>query len=262
MTIPARPDAEKITRSGKLWLWLRKQARAAWAAWIAYRASFVFGEDLHGWPVVRHVAPGVLLMKAPYTGPRRVQNWSGWKPPVLTGAAVGVLYFFAYGPAASSGALRGEALLQNSVFGGVFFALISIPLWRLARKTRLVIRFDHGLMSWTGPDKEKRVVKPEEPRSLQVLVPHRWADEERRKHNNWMNSHPRQPAPKPLFQTSSELIVHTGPGGRNWLTVAEFCNDGSGELAHRLQTAIEFVSEKAKEELTARAQEAASSGPL
>ena len=31
----------------------------AWAAWVAYRASFVFAEDLQGWPVVRHLGPDV-----------------------------------------------------------------------------------------------------------------------------------------------------------------------------------------------------------
>ena len=98
MTIPARPDAEKITRSGKLWLWLREQARAAWAAWVAYRASFLFRDELGGWPVVRRIAPGVMLVKAPYVGPRRVQSYGGWKPPALTGVAVAVLYFFSYGP--------------------------------------------------------------------------------------------------------------------------------------------------------------------
>jgi hypothetical protein len=72
MTIPARPGGEKITRSGKLGPWLRKQAHAAWAAWVARQASFVFDEDLQGWPVVRHLAPGVWTIRAVHTGPRRV----------------------------------------------------------------------------------------------------------------------------------------------------------------------------------------------
>ena len=153
-------------------------------------------------------------------------------------------------------------MAQGVVFSGLFLGAASYPLWKLAHKTRLVIRFDQGEMSWRGPDREKRVVKAEEPRSLQVIAPHRWADEERRKHNNWMQSHPRESAPKPLFQISSELMMHTGPGGRNWLPVAEFCNDASGELAFGLLKAIEFVNDKALEELRTRAQKAASSGPL
>ena len=93
-------------------------------------------------------------------------------------------------------------------------------------------------------------------------VPHRWADEERRKHADWRNTHRGSAAPKPLFQTASELILHTGPGGSHWRTVAEFRNDWSGEQAHRLQRAIEFVVRKAGEELAAREKQAASSGPL
>jgi hypothetical protein len=76
-----------------------------------------------------------------------------------------------------------------------------------------------------------------------------------------MQSHPRQSSPKPLFQTSSELVIHTGPGGSHWRTVAEFRNDGSGEQAHRLHRAIEFVSSKAGEELATREKQAAA-GPL
>ena len=232
-----------------LQLWLQKQFEGKSGKLADYVASFPFVEKLQGWPVVRRIAPDVLLMKATYTGPRRVQSYSGFKPPALTGLAVGVVYYFAYGPALSGGALTGEALLQNSVFGGVLFGAASYPLWKLVQKTRLVIRFDHGAMSWKGPDRKKYEVKPKEPWSLQVLVPHRWADDERRKHGNWMQSHPRQPGPKPLFQTSSELVMHTGPGGRNWLIVAEFCNDGSGELAQNLKTAIDFVSEELRKEL-------------
>jgi hypothetical protein len=135
-----------------------------------------------------------------------VQDRGGWKPPVLTGVAVGVLYYFAYGPTVSGGALRGEALLQNSFFAGVIVALISIPFWRLGAKTRFVIRLEQGVLSWRGPDKQKHSIAPEEPRRMQVMA-HRWADEERRKHDNWRSSHPRQSAPKPLFQT----MIRSGP---------------------------------------------------
>jgi hypothetical protein len=232
--------------------WLRKQARAAWVAWIAYRASFQFRDVLGSWPVVRHTAPGVLVMKAPYVGPRRVQSFGGWKPPALTGVALGVLNCLGFGMSAKL-----EDLAWVFAGGAIYGGLLSIPFWRLARKTRLVIRFDQGAISWKGPDRQKHVVGPEEPRSLQVLTPHRWANEERNKHDNWMRSHPNQSGPKPLFQISSELIMHTGPGGSHWRTVAEFCNDGSGEQAHRLQSAIDFVTDRAAEELAARAREAA-----
>jgi hypothetical protein len=260
--IPARSEAGKITRSGKLWPWVRKQAHAAWSAWVARQKSFVFGEEFQGWPVVRHLAPGVWTIRAVHTGPRRVQDRGGWKPPVLTGVAVGVLYYFAYGPAASGGALRGEALLQNSFFSGVIVALVSIPLWKLARKTFFTIRLEQGVLSWRGPDKEKHSIKPNEPRQMRVIAPHRWADDERRKHHDWTMTHPRQSSPKPLFQTSSELILHTGPEGSHWRIVAEFCNDGHGEQAHRLQRAIEFVTKEAAAEVAAREKQAAASGPL
>jgi hypothetical protein len=241
------PGPEKL-----LFGWLRKQAHAAWLAWIAYRSSFVFTEEFQGWPVVRHIAPGVLRMKAPYIGPRRVQSFSGWKPPVLTGLGLAVLYWFVYRhisptPEDLAGATAGAA---------VYTCLISIPFWRMARKTRLVVRFDQGAISWRGPDRIKRLVKPEEPRGMQV-IPHRWANEERQKHDSWRASHPGQPGPKPLFQISSELVMNTGPGGMNWLTVAEFCNDENREQAFRLQMAIEHVTAAAAEELAAMAREAA-----
>jgi hypothetical protein len=63
-----------------------------------------------------------------------------------------------------------------------------------------------GVLSWRGPDKQKHSIAPEEPRRMQVMA-HRWADEERRKHDNWRSSHPRQSAPKPLFQT----MIRSGP---------------------------------------------------
>jgi hypothetical protein len=237
--------------------WVRKQARAAWSAWAAYRASFPFREVLGNWPKVRHVAPGVLVMKAPCIGPRRVQSFSGWKPPVLTGVALGVLNCLRFGVSA-----KREDLAWVFAGAAIYGGLISIPFWKMAQKTRLVIRFDQGEISWRGPDRKKQLVPPEEPRSLQVLLPHRWANEERNKHENWMRSHPGQPGPKPLFQISSELVMHTGPGGMIWRTVAEFCNDGSGEQAHRLQMAIDFVTDRAAEELRARAKQAAETGPL
>jgi hypothetical protein len=245
---------------GQAMTWLKKQARAAWAAWVAYRSSFVFAEEFHGWPRVRHTAPGVLVMKAPYLGPRRVQDCGGWKPPVLTGVAVAVLYWLVYRhisptPEDLAGATAGAA---------IYSGLISIPFWRMARKTRLVIRFDHGVISWKEPPAwpvpgwgQKHVVKPEEPRSLQVVVPHRWAAEEAQKHADWRASHPGQQGPKPLFQIASELVMNTGPGGGQWRTVAEFCNDGNGQYAHRLQSAIDYVTDRVAEELAALMREAA-----
>jgi hypothetical protein len=131
----------------------------------------------------------------------------------------------------------------------------------MARKTRLKIRFDHGVISWAEPPAYpvglgmKHRVPPEEPRALQA-IPHRWGPEEARKHADWRASHPGQPGPKPLFQISSELIMHTGPGGSHWRTVAEFCNDETRQQAHRLLEAIVYVTDRAAEELDALKREA------
>ena len=65
-----------------------------------------------------------------------------------------------------------------------------------------------------------------------------------------------------MFQTSSELILHTGPEGSHWHTVAEFCNDGSGELANRLLRAINVVRRESAKEQAEREKEAVESGPL
>jgi len=245
-----------------LQLWLQEQFEGKNGKLADYVASFPFIEKFQGWPVVRRIAPGVFMMIVWHTGPRRVQDRSGWKPPALTGVAVGVLYYFAYGPAISGGTLTGEALLQNSVYGGVFVALVSIPFWKLAQKTRLVIRFNKDGISWRGPDRQKQRVKFGDVHSYQVIAPHRWAEEERRKHQNWMQSHSGQPGPKPLFQTASEVTLNTGPEGTHWRTVAEFCNDGRGELASRLMRAIEVVERKAEGEETERKKKAAANAPL
>jgi hypothetical protein len=110
--------------------------------------------------------------------------------------------------------------------------------------------------------KQKHSIAPDEWRGFRVMLPHRWADDERRKHDNWRLDSSRQSSPKPLFQTSSELMLHTGPEGSHWRVVAEFCNDGHGEQAHRLQRAIEFVSAVAKDERAAGEKQAKASGPL
>jgi hypothetical protein len=243
-----------------LQLWLQKRFRGKSGKLADYVGSFVLIKEFQGWPVVRHVATGALRMIVRHTGPRRVQDRGGWKGPVMTGVAFGVFYYFVYGPAIST--LRGEALLQNSFFFGVFLALLSIPFWKLAQKTRLVIRFDDDVMSWRGPDRQRQRVRLEDIYKLQVLVPHRWADEEARKHANWRQSHGSQPGPKPLFQTSSELTLHTGPEGSHWHTVAEFRNDGSGEMSNRLMRAIDVVMRGAAGEQAEREKQAATAGPL
>jgi hypothetical protein len=48
--------------------WLRRELAAAWAAWEAYRASFLFVEELQGWPAVRRIKPDVLVMHARIPG--------------------------------------------------------------------------------------------------------------------------------------------------------------------------------------------------
>ena len=232
-----------------LQLWLQKQFDGKSGKLADYVGSFLFIKQFQGWPVVRRRAGSdVLVMKAPYIGPRRVQSFSGFKPPALTGLAFAGLYFFAYEKTMGDT----EALAQNVVFTGVILGAASYPFWKLARTTRFVIRFNPaspqeasqgavGVMSWRGPDRQKQRVKLEEIYSLQVIAPHRWADEERRKHQNWMQSNPRQPGPKPLFQTASEVTLHTGPEGSHWHTIAEFTDDAHGELANRLKRAIDVV---------------------
>jgi hypothetical protein len=217
------------------------------------RESFVFGEQLGNWPVVRHTAPGRLVMIAPYVGPRRVQTFGGWKPPVLTGAAVAVLYWLIY-----RNISRTPEDLAGATAGAVFYCtLISIPLWRLARKTRLKIRFIDGEMIWRGPDWRIYRVPAAAERRIEAQAPHRWADEERRIQEQWRATHPGRGIPRPLFQTSSEVLLFTGYRGSEWLPVAEFTNDLGGQRALRLKNAIDFVMDRAAEELAARARERA-----
>jgi hypothetical protein len=250
---------------GRAATWAREMANEARFAWQDARAAFektigkrLFKDDLGKWPVVRSTRAGRLVMKAPYIGPRRVQNFGGWKPPVLTGAAVAVLYWLVYRhisptPEDLAGATAGAA---------IYCGLFSIPLWRLARKTRLRIRFIDGAMIWRGPDWKRYVVKPGEDRRVEALEQHRWAAEEARIQAQWQATHPGRGIPKPLFQTSSELLLITRRGGRAWMPVAEFVNDLGGERALMLKNAIDFVTENAAEELAARARAEAEAGEL
>jgi hypothetical protein len=235
-----------------------------WASWLEYRASFVFVDELRGWPVVRRLGPGVLSMKAVHTGPRRMQSWGGKAPAVITGVVLAAVIFDSMTPA-PHGSETSDQQFVFAIIVGVIGGFISRPVWRrLLTKTRLVIRFDQRGISWTGPDKEKHRVAPQDLAAsrMGVILPHRWADDERRKQNDWMNAHRGQRSPKPLFQISSELVMQTGPGNSHWRTVAEFCNDAHGEQAGRLQSAIQLVSVKTGEELAALRRQAAASGPL
>lgn len=227
---------------------------------IGFFRSFVFLRALRFWPIVRHTGRGRWTMIAVHKAPLRTQNRGGLKAPVVTEIAIGIIAL--------------NWLDRNgwhdtgwpAAFFGVVGGLASLPFWFLFSKTWLRIRFRDGAMVWKGPEKQWRKrwhrVAADQPRSLQVLVPHRWAAEEFRKHADYARRHPRELAKKPLFQSASELIMHSGPGGSQWHTVAEFCNDGSGEKAHRLQQAIELVSAAAAEELEERALAVIVEGPL
>jgi hypothetical protein len=229
--------------------WLRNELREARAAWMAYRASFVFRKELGRWPVVRYTGPGRFVMKAPYTGPRRVQNFSGWKAPVYTGAAFGVFDYFVIGPVFYG--FRPD-VAASAVTGG-FIALMSLPFWRLARKTRFKIRFIDGVMIWRGPDWTRYAINLREEWRVEAVFPHRWTAEEMRKQDQWRATHPGQ-IPQPLFQSASEVLARSARGGLGWMPVAEFINDIGGDRALVLKTAIDFVAEQAGREMAARAR--------
>ena len=227
--------------------------------------SVVLLREFRGWPLVRHTARGHWSMLAVHKAPQRTQNWGGLQGPVITGIAVAVLVGYRFN-------VKGD---EDYVFAGVsfglFYGVVSIPFWWVANKTWLVIRFVPAkagdAMVWTGPEKQwwrkrRHRVGLEEIHSLSVIAPHRWADEERRKHDNWRQSHPGQPGPKPLFQTASELILHTGPEGSHWRTVAEFVNDAHGEQANRLMRAIGLVTGFVRTEQAAVRKKVVVAGPL
>jgi hypothetical protein len=234
------------------WLLKARAALMRLVAWIEKRQGGrrVFKADLGKWPVVRYPAPGVLVMKAPYTGPRRVQNFGGWKPPVLTGLVLGVLNWLRF----RNVLVTPEAMAWSIGGTGIYAALFSIPVWRMARRTRLRIRFIDGSMIWRGPDWKRYVVKPEEERRVEAIEQHRWAAEEARIQAQWQATHPGRGIPKPLFQTSSEVLLVTARGGRGWMPVAEFVNDPGGERALILKNAVDFVTLRAAEEIAARAR--------
>ena len=168
-------------------------------------------------------------MLAVHKAPQRTQNQGGLQGPVLTGIGIGALVAYRFNA-------QGD---ENFVFGGVLFGLfsglVSIPFWWLANKTWLHIRFDGGAMSWRGPEKQwwrKRRHRAglEEIHSLQVIAPHRWAAEEARKHDDYARRNPGLSRKKPLFQTLSELILHTGPEG---VTGGPWLNLSTTRMANR-----------------------------
>ena len=224
--------------------------------------SVVLLTELRGWPLVRHSARGRWSMLAVHTAPGRMAEWGGMTLPVVTGIAYGVWMAKDYEAAGY------KAVWLPGLFYGVPAFVISIPVWWLLLKTWLVVRFVDGAIEWYGPDRRWRYFKFKsrvaagEARSLQVIAPHRKAAEESRDHADTVRRKPRESAPKALFQNASELVMHSGPGGGRWQTVAEFCNDASGQKAHRLQQAIELVAGLAAEELTERVRVVVIDGPL
>lgn len=202
------------------------------ARWKAYRDSFVFKEEMHGWPKVRRLAPGKFVLSAPHASPRRMQKYGGWKPPVYTGAALGVLWGLGADPG---------AFWPVAIFSGAIFGFLSIPVWHWIQSARLKIRVDHGTLQWRGPDRRRYTIKPENRHGFEVLVPHRLARAEALAHENFMRSYPRGHRPEPLFQISSELVAQTGLRGTVYAPVAEFYNDLSEEQATRLHAAIGLV---------------------
>jgi hypothetical protein len=225
-------------------IWIAKKfpwlANAA-AAWLAYRESFVFREEMRGWPKVRHLGPGHFLILAPHAAPRRMQQYGGWKPPVITGAVFGGCLFLRWG----AGGAPGE------IFFGAFFGFMSIPFWHWMQRTRLKIEIADGAIAWRGPDRRPYAFKADQWRELEVLVPHRLAREEERLHGNFMRAYPNGQRPEPLFQISSELVMQVGLRGSVYAPVAEFYDDLSEEKATRLQAAINHVWDHAMEEADA-----------
>jgi hypothetical protein len=217
---------------------------ASVAAWDAWRRSYVFRRELLGWPKVRRMAPGHFVMRAPHMGPRRMQQYGGWKPPVFTGVALGLLV--ALRPGTEPG-----AFWPIWIFMGAIIGFLSIPFWHWMQRTRLKIHFTDGAISWRGPDRRKYGYRPGEWRDV-VTGPHRLADEEARQHRNFMAANPRGQHPEPIFQILSELVMQTGLAGTVFVPVAEFYNDLSEEQAGRLRAAIVFVFKEALEELEAR----------
>jgi hypothetical protein len=169
--------------------------------------SFVLLQEFRGWPIVRHTAPGHWTMLAVHKAPLRTQNRGGMQGPVITGIGVGVLVAY-------RSTVQGyEDFGFQGVAYGLYYGIASIPFWWLASKTWLRICWIDGAMIWTGPEKQWRKrrhrVAVNEKRELKVQVPHRWAAEEARKHDDYSRRNPRFSAKKPLFQIASELVMHT-----------------------------------------------------
>lgn len=111
----ARRAEEAARPAGRFEQWARKRfaetrfagqapklARMIEGRVNAFDAAFPLRKELRGWPKVLRLAPGHFIMRAPHLAPRRMQTYGGWKPPVLTGVALGFLNCVRFGLSAKA----------------------------------------------------------------------------------------------------------------------------------------------------------------
>ena len=149
-----------------LLLWLQKRTSGRSGKLADYFSSFVFIEELQGWPLVRLPGAGAVRSAgaahraAPLSELRRVETSGDNR------RRHGL-------PVRAAVARRGgeDPFWVTALVTGAFFGFLSTPLWRLAIKTRLKIHFIDGVISWRGPDRKKYRVMPEQRRRMEVIAP-------------------------------------------------------------------------------------------
>jgi hypothetical protein len=194
------------------------------------KGARVFASQLGEWPEVYSLKSGNgYILKARHAVPERAV-WTG-RMPVVTGLVV----MFCWASFTDHWSIV--------MFGGIAAGLVSIPIWPQVLQKTTTMNFNKGTIFWTMPGGDYGEVVEGVDFESRVQLPHRLAKEEIRVHQQYLRLRPTtRKLPKSVYQVASEVIIHTGVGKREWLTVAAFANDESGEKAHLLQTAIEFMA--------------------
>jgi hypothetical protein len=198
----------------------------------------VFQNELGEWPeVYALLSDNRYILKAPYAAPDRAV-WTG-RMPLITGVVTVI--------ALISWAVAGN--LVEVVVGGLVAGFASVPVWRTILQKTVTLNFSKDLIAWRTPEGKNGTVELQGGFAANVQLPHRLAQEEIRVHQNYLRRRPAtKTAPKSVYQVASEVIIYTGVGKREWLTVAAIADDESGEKAYRLKTAIEFVRDVVRAE--------------
>ena len=199
----------------------------------------VFKETIGNWPKVYFQRPGSYVIVARHRSPS-AERWA-WVLAVVAGWFVGIQIF-----QSSDAAGRDVmwAALWAVLGGGFCFRILlevlkAVPI--LSSGTR--IAFDGGEITWKSASGRGSIPQGE-PRQFRHDA-HREAGAEARRNAKAQ----RQGIDgTTIYQTTSEVLIDTGPGWMHPHLIAEISKDEVRHKAHKLAMAMAFVDENARAE--------------